>query len=63
MRRWTGDATKPLHRLRGLYADDVAKLTEAAVRARMEGIQAASAALGHTSTATTVNHYLSHDES
>jgi len=56
---FTGTARKPLHRLRGLYADDLAKLTEDAVKARLEGQRAAAAALGHTTTATTVNHYLS----
>ena len=54
-----GTAKKPLHRLRGLYADDVAKLTEDAVLARLEGIKEASRALGHTTTKTTLNHYLS----
>ncbi len=49
---------KPLHRLRGLYADAVATLTRDAVAAHLAGVQAASAALGHTSTATTVAHYL-----
>jgi hypothetical protein len=56
---FTGAATKPMHRLRGLYADELAKLTEDAVKARLEGQRAAAAALGHTTTATTVNHYLS----
>lgn len=56
---FTGTAKKPLHRLRGLYADDVAKLTEDAVLARLEGIKEASRALGHTTTKTTLNHYLS----
>jgi hypothetical protein len=51
-------AKKPLHRLRGLYADDVARLTQDAVAARLAGIREASAALGHTTTATTINHYL-----
>jgi hypothetical protein len=51
-------AKKPLHRLRGLYADEVARLTQDAVAARLAGIREASAALGHTTTATTINHYL-----
>ncbi len=61
VRPWVGTAKKPLHRLRGLYADDVARITADAVAARLAGIQAAASALGHTSTATTKNHYLSHD--
>ena len=59
VRRFVGEARKPLHRLRGLYADHLAKLTADATAARLAGIQAASNALGHTSTATTRNHYLS----
>jgi len=51
-------AKKPLHRLRGLYADEVARLTQNAVAARLAGIREASAALGHTTTAVTLNHYL-----
>jgi hypothetical protein len=62
VRPWVGTATKPLHRLRGLYADDVARITADAVAARLAGIQAAASALGHTSTTTTINHYLSHDQ-
>lgn len=58
-RTYTGDARKPLHRLRGLYADDIRKLSEDAMTARLAAIRAASKALGHTSTATTVDHYLS----
>lgn len=53
------DARQPLHRQRGLYADDVARLTADAITARLEGVRAASEALGHTSTATTTRHYLS----
>lgn len=52
-------ARQPLHRLRGLYADDVARLTADAITARLEGVRAASEALGHTNTATTSKHYLS----
>lgn len=51
-------ARQPLHRLRGLYADDVARLTSDAITARLAGVKAASEALGHTSTKTTENHYL-----
>lgn len=58
-RPFTGTARKPLHRLRGLYADDIRKLTEDAMTARLAAIRAASKALGHTSTTTTVDHYLS----
>lgn len=58
-RSFTGDARKPLHRLRGLYADDIRKLSEDAMTARLAAIRAAAKALGHTNTATTVDHYLS----
>ena len=51
-------AHKPLHRLRGLYADDVARVTADAVAARLAGVSAAQAALGHTSSDTTERHYL-----
>lgn len=52
---------KPLHRLRGLYADHIAKLTRDAVTARLASIRAAQKALGHTSSTTTEDHYLSED--
>jgi integrase len=58
-RPFTGASKKPLHRLRGLYADHLAEITEDAVTARLAGIREASKALGHTSTTTTLNHYLS----
>ena len=51
-------ALKPLHRLRGLYADNVATLTRDAIAARLAGVRAAQEALGHTSSATTEAHYL-----
>lgn len=60
IRKFTA-AEKPLHRLRGLYADHLAKLTRDAVAARLAGIRAAQEALGHTQSATTERHYLSHD--
>lgn len=51
-------ARKPLHRLRGLYADDVKKMNEQAELAHQKGLQAAAAALGHgRNTATTEKHY------
>jgi hypothetical protein len=52
------DPRKPLHRLRGLYADHVARLTADAVAARLAGIEAARANLGHTTAAVTEAHYL-----
>jgi integrase len=52
---------KPLQRLRGLYADHLAELTEDAITARLAGVKEASKALGHTTTTTTSNHYLSDD--
>lgn len=58
LKQFTG-AQKPLHRLRGLYADHVAKVTADAVTAKLAGVKAASGALGHTSTKTTKDHYLS----
>lgn len=61
MRPFSPAAKKPLHRLRGLYADHLARLTQDAVAARLAAVRAASAALGHTTTATTVNHYLDPD--
>ncbi len=59
LRPFTGSARKPLHRLRGLYADAVRELTESAVRIKLEATKAASAALGHTSTEMTEKHYFS----
>jgi integrase len=61
LKRWTGKARKPTHRLRGLYADDVARIYAGAREAALAGIQAASQALGHTSTETTTQHYLTPD--
>lgn len=54
-------ALKPLHRLRGLYADQVATLTRDAIAARLAGIRAAQESLGHTSSAVTEAHYLTPD--
>jgi integrase len=53
------DVRLPLHRLRGLYADAVLRLTADATLARLEGVRAAQAALGHSSPAVTEKHYLS----
>ena len=58
LRQWIPTG-KPLHRLRGLYADHVAALTSDVVTARLAGVRAAAEALGHTTTATTERHYLS----
>jgi hypothetical protein len=58
LRPFTGKARKPLHRLRGLYADEVARITEDAVFARREAVKEASTNLGHTKTGTTEKHYL-----
>lgn len=55
------DAGKPLHRLRGLYADHIAKLTADAVTARLAAVRAAQENLGHTTATTTERHYLSSD--
>ena len=59
LKPFTGTAKKPLHRLRGLYADDVKRITEQAVAAHLAGVKAASEALGHTGTAVTQASYLS----
>jgi integrase len=59
IRPFTGKTIKPLHRLRGLYADHIKRLTEDALRISQAGTAAASKALGHTSIATTEKHYLS----
>jgi hypothetical protein len=57
-RPFVGDVIKPLHRLRGAYADAVAALTADAVTARLAGVKAAQEALGHTTSETTERHYL-----
>lgn len=59
VRRFSPSSKKPLHRLRGLYADEVAAITEDAVAARQEAVREAAQNLGHTTTATTTEHYLS----
>jgi hypothetical protein len=59
LRPFMGKERKPLHRLRGLYADEVFKVTEMARAAYLAGLEAARDALGHTSTDTTRNSYLS----
>ena len=59
LRPFMPGARKPLHRLRGLYADELARLTADAVAARLAGVKAAQQALGHTTMATTERHYLS----
>lgn len=62
LKTFTGKAKAPLHRLRGLYADHVKRETEHAILARQEAIREASKNLGHTSTSTTENHYLTPDD-
>ena len=62
LRPYTGKSKKPLHRLRGLYADDVKRITEEALLASSAGVKEAQKNLGHTSEETTKNHYLSKDE-
>lgn len=59
LKKFTGESKAPLHRMRSLYLDEVAKLTEDAVKAKLAGIKAAADAAGHTSTKTTTKHYLS----
>lgn len=52
---------KGLHRLRGLYGDAVKARFEAQILARTASIDAARLALGHTSPAITLRHYLTPD--
>ena len=59
LRPFMGGDRKPLHRLRGIYADEVKRLTQDAVAAHLAGVKAASQALGHTNTQTTERSYLS----
>lgn len=59
LKKFTGESAAPLHRMRGLYLDDVAKLTSDAVKAKLAGERAAADAAGHTTTKTTKDHYLS----
>jgi hypothetical protein len=61
LRKFTGSSRAPLHRLRGLYADQLKRETEIAMAARLAGIKKASENLGHTTTATTTAHYLTPD--
>lgn len=61
LRKYTGSTKAPLHRLRGLYADQLKRETEIAMAARLAGIRKASENLGHTTTATTETHYLTPD--
>lgn len=51
-------AGKPLHRLRGLYADHIAKETAELIAQKQAGLKAAQEALGHTTSRTTETHYL-----
>jgi hypothetical protein len=53
LRDFTGTAYKPLHRLRGLYAEEVKTLTEKALASEQAGLEAARDALGHTNVRTT----------
>lgn len=60
LRLYLGDresVKKPLHRLRGLYLDEVRASAE--TRLQQAAVAEAAAAAGHTSTATTLAHYLS----
>lgn len=61
LRPFVGKSKKPLHRLRGLYADHIARLTRDAVTAQIAAIRAAQSNLGHTTSATTERHYLTPD--
>lgn len=61
LKPFTGESLKPLHRLRGLYADHIQKETEEAILARQSAIKEASKNLGHTTTKTTTDHYLTSD--
>lgn len=61
LRPFTGESRKPLHRLRALYADELKSRTITVELAKLAGEKAAADALGHTSTKTTKDHYLSDD--
>lgn len=61
LRPFVGAAKMPLHRLRGLYADQLKRETEAAILARAGGLRAAQEALGHTTPQTTERHYTTPD--
>lgn len=59
LKPFTGNARQPLHRLRGLYADDVRRRTEALLLAQQAAKKEASRNLGHTGTKTAEKHYFS----
>lgn len=59
LRPFVGKVRLPLHRLRGLYADQVQVEMAEVIEARQAGVKAASRALGHTSVQTTLQAYLS----
>ncbi len=61
LKQFTGEGDAPLHRMRGLYADQIKRETEDAILARQAGIKEASKNLGHTTTKTTTDHYLKGD--
>ncbi|WP_038164853.1 hypothetical protein [Verrucomicrobium sp. BvORR106] len=58
IRPFAPKARLPLHRLRGLYVDQVAEEQEEAIAARQEAVKKASKAVGHTTTKITEDHYL-----
>jgi len=59
LRPFTGNANKPLHRLRCLYADQlITRETEEAIIAKRAGMAAAQQGIGHTSARTNEKHYL-----
>lgn len=59
LRPYVGESKRPLHRLRGLYADEVKRITEDAIAARSEALKEVQKNLGHTTTKTAEAHYLS----
>jgi hypothetical protein len=58
IRQFIPPPNKTLHRLRALYAEALRDATANAILAQQAGTEAARKALGHTTSATTVKHYL-----
>jgi hypothetical protein len=58
LRQFIPPPNKGMHRLRALYAEALRDATANAILAQQAGTEAARKALGHTTSATTVKHYL-----
>jgi hypothetical protein len=55
LRPFTSTANKPLHRLRGLYADQLTRETEESILAKRAGLAATQKVLGHTNSLCPLN--------